>query len=99
MKGVIAGGDAQTVAAGEEILERGGNATDAAIAAVFASFVAESVMTNIGGGGIAIVGDIKERTIAIGYLGAQRQQLQRDLPVHHGFGRLMPKIDGGFSPD
>jgi len=58
MKGVIAGGDAQTVAAGEEILERGGNATDAAIAAVFASFVAESVMTNIGGGGIAIVGDI-----------------------------------------
>ena len=58
MKGVIAGGDAQTVAAGEEILKRGGNAADAAIAAVFASFIAESVMTNIGGGGIAIVGDI-----------------------------------------
>ena len=60
MKGVIAGGDAQTVAAGEEILAKGGNAVDAAIAAVFASFVAESVMTSIGGGGIAIVGDIKE---------------------------------------
>ena len=60
MKGVIAGGDKQTVAAGEEILKRGGNAADAAIAAVFASFVAESVMTNIGGGGIALVGDVKE---------------------------------------
>ena len=60
MKGVIAGGDKQTVAAGEEILKRGGNAADAAIAAVFASFVAESVMTNIGGGGIALVGDIKK---------------------------------------
>ncbi len=60
MKGVIAGGDAQTVAAGREILERGGNAADAAIAAVFASFVAESVMTSIGGGGIAIVGDVKD---------------------------------------
>ncbi|RLD02544.1 MAG: gamma-glutamyltransferase [Chloroflexi bacterium] len=58
MKGVIAGGDAQSVAAGKEILEQGGNAADAAIAAVFASFVAESVMTNICGGGIAIVGDI-----------------------------------------
>ncbi len=60
MKGVIAGGDAQTVAAGKEILEQGGNATDAAIAAVFASFIAESVMTNICGGGIAIVGDIAQ---------------------------------------
>jgi len=60
MKGVIAGGDVQTVAAGKEILERGGNATDAAIAAVFASFIAESVMTNICGGGIAIVGDISK---------------------------------------
>jgi len=52
MKGVIAAGDAQTAAAGEEILKHGGNAADAAIAAVFASFVAESVMTNIGGGGL-----------------------------------------------
>lgn len=57
MKGVIAAGDAQTAAAGVEILERGGNAVDAAVAAVFASFAAESVMTNIGGGGIAIVGE------------------------------------------
>ncbi len=59
MKGIIAGGDKQTIAGGEEILAQGGNAIDAAIAAVFASFVAESVMTSIGGGGIAIVGDIK----------------------------------------
>lgn len=59
MKGIIAGGDKQTIAAGEEILAQGGNAIDAAIAAVFASFVAESTMTSIGGGGIAIVGDIR----------------------------------------
>jgi len=57
LKGVIAAGDAQTVAAGKEILESGGNAVDGATAAVFASFAAESVMTNIGGGGLAIVGD------------------------------------------
>ena len=65
MKGVIAGGDAQTVAAGKEILERGGNATDAAIAAVFASFVTESVMTSIGGGGLALVGDIKNDKVEV----------------------------------
>lgn len=65
MKGVIAGGDAQTIAAGEEILAQGGNAIDAAIAAVFASFIAESVMTNIGGGGIALVGDIKTNTAQV----------------------------------
>ncbi len=59
MKGVIAGGDQGTVEAGKEILEQGGNAADAAVAAVFASFVAESVMTNICGGGIALVGDIR----------------------------------------
>lgn len=57
MKGVIAAGDPQTAAAGKEILEIGGNAVDAAIAAVFASFVAESVMTNIGGGGLALLVD------------------------------------------
>lgn len=34
MKGVIAGGDKQTITAGEEILAQGGNAIDAAIAVV-----------------------------------------------------------------
>jgi len=65
-KGVIAAGDAQTAAAGVEILERGGNAVDAAVAAVFASFAAESVMTNLGGGGLAIVGDTASQE-AFGY--------------------------------
>ncbi|MEN8172194.1 MAG: gamma-glutamyltransferase [Chloroflexota bacterium] len=64
-KGVIAAGDAQTAAAGAEILERGGNAVDAAIAAVLASLSAESVMTNIGGGGLAIVGDIGSYEAAV----------------------------------
>ncbi len=65
MKGVIAGGDKQTVVAGEEILKRGGNAADAAIAAVFASFIAESVMTNLCGGGLALVGDIKNDKVEV----------------------------------
>jgi gamma-glutamyltranspeptidase/glutathione hydrolase len=53
MNGVIAAGHPQTAQAGAEILQQGGNAVDAAVAAAFASFVAESSLVNIGGGGIA----------------------------------------------
>ena len=57
MKGVIAAGDPQTVAAGAAMLEMGGNAVDAAVAASFASFVAEVPLVNIGGAGIALIVD------------------------------------------
>lgn len=53
MHGFIAAGHPDTAAAGAEILQQGGNAVDAAIAATFASFISESLLVNIGGGGIA----------------------------------------------
>jgi gamma-glutamyltranspeptidase/glutathione hydrolase len=55
MKGMIAAGDAQTAAAGAAILKTGGNAVDAAVAAAFASFVAEVGVVHLGGSGIAQV--------------------------------------------
>ncbi len=61
VKGVIAAGDPQTLAAGIEILERGGNAIDAVVAAAFASFVSEMVLVNISGGGIATIHLAKSR--------------------------------------
>ena len=54
-RGIIAGGSQQTVDAGAEILRQGGNAVDAAVAAAFASFVAEGAIATIGGGGFATV--------------------------------------------
>jgi gamma-glutamyltranspeptidase/glutathione hydrolase len=57
MPGVIAAGHPETAAAGAEMLRQGGNAVDAAVAATFVSFVAESALVNIGGGGIAQVYD------------------------------------------
>jgi gamma-glutamyltranspeptidase / glutathione hydrolase len=54
MHAAVAGGHPATVAAGIEILEDGGNAADAAVAASLASCVAETVMTGLLGGGHAI---------------------------------------------
>jgi gamma-glutamyltranspeptidase/glutathione hydrolase len=57
MKGVIAAGDPQTAASGAAMLKMGGNAVDAAVAAAFASLIAEVPLVNIGGGGIALIVD------------------------------------------
>lgn len=53
----VAAGHPATVAAGIEVLEEGGTAADAAVAASLASCVAESVMTGLLGGGHAIYWD------------------------------------------
>src|SRR5689334_24795493 len=53
----IAAGHPATVAAGVEILQAGGTAADAAVAAGLASCVAETVMTGLLGGGHAIYYD------------------------------------------
>ena len=55
MRAAVAAGHPATVAAGIEILEEGGNAADAAVAASLASCVAETVMTGLLGGGHATV--------------------------------------------
>ena len=55
MQGVIAAGDPETAAAGEGMLKRGGNAIDAAVAAAYASFIAEIGVVHLGGSGIAQV--------------------------------------------
>src|SRR5436305_12868328 len=61
MQAAVAAGHPATVAAGIEILDEGGSAADAAVAAVLASCVAETVMTGLLGGGHAIYWDARER--------------------------------------
>jgi gamma-glutamyltranspeptidase / glutathione hydrolase len=53
-KGVIAAGHAETVRAAAAILEEGGNAFDAVLAAIFAACVAEPVLSSLGGGGFLL---------------------------------------------
>ncbi len=57
MGGVIAAGAPQSAYAGAQMFKLGGNAVDAAVAAAFASFVAEMMVVNLGGGGYAMVYD------------------------------------------
>ncbi|WP_009633084.1 gamma-glutamyltransferase [Synechocystis sp. PCC 7509] len=53
-RGTIAAGNQKTAAAGIEMLQLGGNAFDAAAAAVLASFVTESTLTSAAGGGFLL---------------------------------------------
>ena len=57
MGGVIAAGGRETVRAGATMLQKGGNAVDAAVAAAFASFVSEVGLVHLGGSGMAQVFD------------------------------------------
>jgi gamma-glutamyltranspeptidase/glutathione hydrolase len=54
-QGVVAAGSPETAAAGIEIFRQGGNAVDAAVAAAFATFIAESTISHTGGAGFALV--------------------------------------------
>lgn len=53
MPGVIAAGGPLTAEAGARMLRQGGNAVDAAVAAAFASFIAEMGVVHWGGSGLA----------------------------------------------
>jgi len=53
-KGAVAAGDMQTAHAAAEVLKSGGNAFDAVLAALFASTVAEPVLSSLGGGGFLL---------------------------------------------
>lgn len=53
-RGAVAAGHQITAEAAAEILKEGGNAFDAALAALFASCVAEPVLASLGGGGFLL---------------------------------------------
>jgi len=57
MPGVVAAGHPKSAAAGVVALRAGGNAVDAAVGAVLASFAVESPLTGLGAGGYMVVHD------------------------------------------
>ena len=88
MKGVVAAGHPLTAEAGAEVLREGGNAVDAAVAAVLASFAVESPLTGFGAGGFMMVSRGEETSLvdffvaAPGKDGAERGVELAPVPVH-----------------
>lgn len=62
-RGVIAAGDRNTARAGQAMFALGGNAFDAAVAAILASFVVEPTLTSVGGGGFLLAHTADSRNI------------------------------------
>jgi gamma-glutamyltranspeptidase/glutathione hydrolase len=63
MRGVVAAGHPLTAEAGAGVLREGGNAVDAAVCAVLASFAVESPLTGFGAGGHMMVHQGGETTL------------------------------------
>src|SRR5919201_4575139 len=64
-KGVVAAGHPLTAEAGAQVLREGGNAVDAAVAAAFVSWVAESPLTGPGAGGFMLVHRARDCTTRV----------------------------------
>jgi gamma-glutamyltranspeptidase/glutathione hydrolase len=93
MKGVVAAGHPLTAHAGVDVLRAGGNAVDAAVAAVLMSFVAESPLTGPGAGGFMVVHARGESHVLDFFVAAPGLGLEEREP-----GALMP-VDVRFSED
>jgi gamma-glutamyltranspeptidase / glutathione hydrolase len=66
-RGVVAAGHPLTAEAGARVLREGGNAVDAAVAAMLASFAAEQLLTGLGAGGYMLVAGSDEQPVLLDF--------------------------------
>lgn len=102
-RGVVAAGHPETAAAGAAVLRAGGNAVDAAVAAVLTSFVAEPLLTGLGGGGYLLVAPPGEAPVLLDFFvtapgrGADPASRAPLLPVLLSFGDATQLFHAGPS--
>ncbi|MDP7115117.1 MAG: gamma-glutamyltransferase, partial [Myxococcota bacterium] len=81
-KGAVAAGDHRTAEAGLHALREGGNAVDAAVAALLCATVVEPLLTSLGGGGVALVRDGRDGAVrAHDFFGVHPGRNRRAGPV------------------
>jgi gamma-glutamyltranspeptidase/glutathione hydrolase len=103
VKGVVAAGHQATAEAGKQILEAGGNAVDAAIAAAFAGCVADPLLTGLGAGGYMLVHNAKDHKqelldFAVSMPGKNLASKPSTLtPTPVDFGETVQMFHGGHS--
>src|SRR6476619_6515535 len=88
-RGVVAAGHPLTAEAGAAVLREGGNAVDAAVCAVLASFAVESPLTGFGAGGFMLVHEDGAEPVLIDFFvaapgrdGIERGAVLVPVPVH-----------------
>src|SRR5688500_8023726 len=86
--GAVAAAEETAARVGIDVLRRGGNAADAAVAVAFALAVTWPEAGNIGGGGFSISRDSKGRTLAVDFRETAPRTARRDLFVK-------PRLGGG----
>jgi gamma-glutamyltranspeptidase/glutathione hydrolase len=91
-RGVVAAGHELTAEAGARVLREGGNAIDAAVAAMLTSFVAEPLLTGLGAGGYMLVGGAGEPPVLLDFfvaapgLGLEEPVGAELVPINVSFG-------------
>src|SRR5438309_8371234 len=90
--GVIAAGHPRTAEAGAEVLRGGGNAVDAALGAMLASFACEPLLTGLGAGGYMLVVAPGEKPVLLDFFveapgrGADPKAKAELVPISISFG-------------
>ena len=90
--GIVAAGHPLTAEAGARVLREGGNAVDAAVAAMLVSWVAEPLLTGPGAGGYMLVAGAGEEPVLLDFFvaapgyGAPAQRRAPLVPVEVDFG-------------
>jgi gamma-glutamyltranspeptidase / glutathione hydrolase len=93
--GVIAAGHPVTARTGADVLRRGGNAVDAAIGAMLASFACEPVLTGLGAGGYMLVVEPGGEPVLLDFFvaapgrGADSSRRAELVPISVSFGDVV----------
>ncbi len=93
--GAVAAAEETAARVGIDILKRGGNAADAAVAVAFALAVTWPEAGNIGGGGFWISRDARGRVLVVDFREAAPRGARRDLYVHPDKNGAVPSSTEG----